>query len=131
MSDSEKSSGRDDSLCGVCGGDGRIESAWGQVHRCPSCHGTGRRVVDTGFHDVTKTKPSHFHGANRAPVAEKQTWPATASGDALAKEVRDAPGLSADLKARLTREIIEHEATHGLCTKTFLKKVRRQLRPAA
>jgi hypothetical protein len=103
----------------------------GQVTRCPSCHGTGRRPEDTGFHDVTKTKPSHYHGSNRAPVVEKQTWPATPTGDALAKEVRDAPGLSADTKTRLTREIIEHEATHGLCTKTFLKKVRRQLRSAA
>ena len=119
---------RDAELCGVCGGDGRIENAWGQVARCPSCHGSGRRVEDTGFHDVTKTKPAHHPPTNRAPVVEKQVWPVTPAGDLLAKEIRDAAGLSADAKAKLTREIIEHEATHGQCTKTFLKKIRKQFR---
>src|SRR5215472_9275221 len=114
--------------CRVCGGDGRLENAWGQVTRCPSCHGSGRRREDTGFRDVTKTKPSHHQPSNRAPVAVKQTWPSTPLGDVLAKEIRDAPGLSDDAKARLTREVIDHEATHGQCTKTFLKKVRKQLR---
>jgi hypothetical protein len=116
--------------CGVCGGDGHIENAWGQHAKCPSCHGSGKRRIDTGFHDVTKTKPSHHQQSNRAPVAEKQTWPSTADGDKLAKEIRDAASLSADTKARLTREIIDHEATHGLCTKTFLKKIRKQFRPS-
>jgi hypothetical protein len=115
-------------LCGVCGGDGRIENAWGQVAKCPSCHGSGRRRADTGFHDVTKTKPSHHQQSNRAPVAQKQTWPATPEGALLATEIRDAAGLSPEAKTRLTREIIEHEATHGHCTKTFLKKIRRQFR---
>jgi hypothetical protein len=120
---------RESELCRVCGGDGQIENAWGQIAKCPSCHGNGRRVEDTGFHDVTKTKPSHHLQSNRAPVVAKQIWPSTAAGDALAKEVRDATGISADLKAQITREIIEHEASHGQCTKTFVKKVRKQFRP--
>ncbi|HVJ89963.1 MAG TPA: molecular chaperone DnaJ [Labilithrix sp.] len=130
MKDSQNLSGapRAPELCVICGGDGRVENAWGQVARCPSCHGSGRRRVDTGFHDVTKTKPSHHPRSNRAPVVEKQVWPATPAGDLLAKEVRDASGLSPEVKARLTREIIEHEATHGQCTKTFLKKIRKQFR---
>ena len=115
-------------LCNVCGGDGRLENAWGQVAKCPSCHGNGRRRVDTGFHDVTKTKPEHHRQTNKAPVVPKQIWPSTVEGDVLAKEIRDAPGLSEETKARLTREIIEHEATHGLCTKTFLKKMRKQFK---
>lgn len=131
MNDSRYGSGspRDPEPCGVCGGDGRLENAWGQVAKCPSCHGSGRKREDTGFHDVTKTKPAHHQQSNRAPVVAKQVWPATPTGDLLAKEIRDAPGLSDDTKARLTREIIEHEATHGQCTKTFLKKVRKQFRP--
>jgi hypothetical protein len=116
--------------CGVCGGDGRIDNSFGNVAKCPSCHGSGKRAQDTGFHDVTKTKPSHHNPTNRAGVVEKQTWPSTAMGGQLATEIKDAPGLSAETKARLTREIIEHEATHGLCTQTFLKKVRKQFRPA-
>ncbi len=44
------------------------------------------------------------------------------------KEIRDAAGLSADLKAKLTREIIDHEGAHGQYTKTFVKKIRKQLR---
>ncbi len=119
---------KDAELCGVCGGDGRLENAWGQVTKCPSCHGNGRRREDTGFHDVTKTKPSHHQQSNRAPVVEKQIWPSTPTGDQLAKEIRDATGLSADKKAQLTREIIEYEASHGQCTKTFLTKIRKQLR---
>src|SRR5262245_4949492 len=118
-------------LCTVCGGDGRIENAWGQVAKCPSCHGSGRRQEDTGFHDVTKTKPSHYRQSNRVPVVEKQVWPSSVSGDLLAKEVRDAKNLPEDAKARLIREIIEHEATHGECTKTFLRKVKKQFRPLA
>jgi hypothetical protein len=31
----------------------------------------------------------------------------------------------------MTREIIEHESTHGICTQTFLKKARKQIRPSA
>jgi hypothetical protein len=111
--------------CNVCGGDGRIDNAWGQVAKCPSCHGSGRRREDTGFHDVTKTKTSQ-QSSNRAPVAEKQTWPTTSAGVLLATQIRDASALTAETKAKLTREIIDHEATHGLCTKTFIKKIRKQ-----
>lgn len=97
--------------------------------KCPSCHGSGRRREDTGFRDVTKTKESHHRATNRAPVVEKQTWPTTAAGMQLATEIK-AASLTEEVKARLTREIIDHEATHGQCTKTFLKKVRKQFRPA-
>jgi hypothetical protein len=36
---------------------------------------------------------------------------------------------SDDTKARLIREIIEYEGSHGRCTQTFIKKVRKQVRP--
>jgi hypothetical protein len=116
--------------CGVCGGDGRLAQADGQSSRCPACLGSGRRSTDTGFHDVTKTKPSHYRQTNKAPTVEKQVWPTTAAGEALAIEIRDHKALSVDTKARLTREIIDHEATHGQCTQTFLKKLRKQIKPA-
>ena len=77
--------------------------------------------------DVTKTKPSHYTGSNTVSVVEKQTWPTTFEGDKLAAEIRDSGNCPSDTKARLIREIIEHEATHGRCTKTFVKKVRKQL----
>ena len=99
-------------------------------------------MEDTGFHDVTKTKPSHHRaagapvgqrvaGSNRAAVVEKQTWPTSPSGILLATEVRDVAGLSAETKLRITREIIEHEQTHGLCTKTFARKIQKQIRGGA
>ena len=119
--------------CGICGGDGRIANSFGNETRCPSCHGTGRRNDEGGLRDVTKTKPSHHTGAaatNRAAVVVKQTWPSTFEGGKLATEVRDCATLSQDTKAKITREIIDHEASHGTCTKTFLKKVRHNLRPA-
>jgi RecJ-like exonuclease len=122
--------------CGICGGDGRITNSFGNETRCPSCHGTGRRADEGGLRDVTKTKPSHHRGGaatatNRAPVVQKQTWPSTFEGAKLADEIKASPHISNDTKAKLTREIIDHEATHGTCTQTFLKKVRKQLRPAA
>ena len=114
----------------MCGGDGRIDNAFGQVAKCPSCGGSGRRREDTGFRDVTKTKASHHGGpTNRAAVVEKQTWPTTPSGIALATEIRDS-ALTAPAKEKVTREIIDHEVAHGLCTQTFLKKIRKQVRPA-
>jgi len=48
----------------------------------------------------------------------------------LAREV-GASALAEDAKARLVAEIVNHESTHGRCTKTFLKKLRKQTRPAA
>jgi hypothetical protein len=115
--------------CFTCGGDRRIANSFGSTTTCPTCHGSGRRTETTGFHDVTKTKASHHAQSNRAPVVEKQTWPSTPEGARLATEVKESPRLSADTKAQLTRDIIEHETSHGTCTKTFQKKVRHQIRP--
>jgi len=112
--------------CGVCGGDGHIENAWGQRAKCPSCHGSGKRRVDTGFHDVTKTKESHHRPTNRAGVVEKQTWPTSPAGAALAAQIKASTTLTDANKERLTREIIDHESTHGQPTKTFLKKLRKE-----
>ena len=51
--------------CRVCGGDGRIGNALGRsTATCPGCHGSGRRAEESArFHDVTKTKPSHYRPA--------------------------------------------------------------------
>jgi hypothetical protein len=115
-------------ICGVCGGDGRIDQASGQTSRCPGCLGTGRRKEDDSlFRDVTKTKPSHYRQANTEKSPEKPTWPSTFEGDKLAKEVQ-ASGCPDETKARLVREIIEYEGSHGSCTKTFTRKLRKQLR---
>jgi len=114
--------------CGVCGGDGQMTNSFGSSARCPSCHGTGRRAEDTGMYDVTKTKPSHHRGANAAVKPEKQTWPVTFEGVKLAEEVKACAAFSNDTKTRLTREIMDHEGTHGKCTSTFVKKIRKQLR---
>jgi RecJ-like exonuclease len=114
--------------CRVCGGDGRIANSFGGGSKtCPACHGTGRRVEEPLFRDVTKTKPSHHAAASKAPAPVKATWPSTHDGTTLATEV-NASGLPAEAKARLVREIIEYEGTHGKCTQTFTKKVRKQLR---
>jgi hypothetical protein len=119
-------------ICGICGGDGRIANSFsGSDARCPACHGTGRRAEDTGLRDVTKTKPSHHKQPNKAAVVEKQNWPSTHEGSQLANEVKDSPTVSNDTKAKLTREIIDHEASHGKCTQTFIKKIRKQVRPPA
>ncbi len=116
--------------CGICGGDGRIANSFsGSTASCPGCHGTGRKSDESGgFRDVTKTKPSHHRPANQPAADKKQPGPTTFAGVQLAKEV-DGAGLSADAKAKLTREIADHEASHGQCTQTFIKKVRKQIRP--
>jgi hypothetical protein len=115
--------------CGVCGGDGRLANSFGSEARCPACHGTGRRSEDTGFRDVTKTKASHHRPSNVGPAkAEKATWPSTFEGVQLADEIKACASLSNDTKTRLTREIIEYEGSHGKCTQTFAKKIRKQLR---
>ena len=116
--------------CRTCGGDGRIGNALGgSSATCPSCHGTGRRAEYEGFHDVTKTKPSHYKTASapQAPSAPKS--PVTPEGAQLALEVSASTVLAADAKQRLVAEIVNHELTHGRGTKTFLKKVRKQARP--
>lgn len=117
-------------VCATCGGDGYIQNSFGLKDRCPSCRGSGRRVADEGFHDVTKTKPSHYLKSNqRGAAPAKPTWPTTFEGGQLAGEVRDCKTVSQDVKDRLIREIMEHESTHGQCTQTFIKKVRKQIRP--
>jgi hypothetical protein len=55
----------------------------------------------------------------------------TAEGAMLAREVDASAALSRDAKARLVAEIVNDESTHGRCTKTFVKKLRKQTRPAA
>jgi hypothetical protein len=80
------------------------------------------------MHDVTKTKPSHYKENTKAAAAPKPTWPTTAIGAQLATEVQSCATLSNDTKTRLIREIIEYEGSHGSCTQTFLRKVRKQLR---
>ncbi len=114
--------------CSICGGDGRIANSFGSVTTCPGCHGSGRRQETTGFRDVTKTKPSHHKPVVKpgAPVV-KETWPSTPSGQVLANDVKKSV-VSEATKERLIREIMTHEDSHGLCTQTFAKKVRKEIR---
>ena len=77
--------------------------------------------------DVTKTKPSHHHPAGNVDKPVKQTWPSTVGGDALANEVKNT-NVGDEMKARLIQEIIDYEASHGKCTQTFTKKIRKRLR---
>jgi hypothetical protein len=116
-------------VCRLCGGDGRIGNALGRsTATCPGCHGSGRRAdTSSRFHDVTKTKPSHYRSAEPAPSGPK--GPTTSEGLQLAGEVRESTVLPEDAKARLLVEIMNHESTHGRCTQTFIKKVRKQARP--
>ena len=116
--------------CGVCGGDRRIGNSFGLTTTCPSCHGSGRRLENSGFRDVTKTKPSHHNRpVTKAEAVAKATWPATFEGQQLATQVRDSKTFTSDVKAKLIREIMDHESTHGQCTQTFIKKLRKQVRP--
>ena len=117
-------------VCRLCGGDGRIGNALGRsTATCPGCHGSGRRAeTSSGFHDVTKTKPSHHHQrADLAPKGPKA--PTTLEGAQLAVEVSASTVLADDAKTRLLAEIMNHEGTHGRCTQTFIKKIRKQARP--
>jgi hypothetical protein len=117
--------------CGICGGDGRIGNSFGLTTTCPGCHGSGHKSTDaSGIRDVTKTKPSHHRQANKAEAPVKQQWPVTFEGGELANEVQKSAGTSNETKARLIREIMEYEGSHGTCTQTFIKKVRKQIRPA-
>jgi len=118
----------DGETCRMCGGDGRIGNALGgSSARCPSCHGSGRRAeASPGFHDVTKTKPSHHRPVVAVPAGPRA--PATPEGVQLAREVNACAVLAEDAKTRLVAEIVNHESTHGRCTKTFLKKIRKQTR---
>jgi hypothetical protein len=117
-------------LCRVCGGDGRIGNALGRsTATCPGCHGSGRRAdTSSMFRDVTKTKQSHYRPAvQEAPKGPK--GPTTAEGAQLAREVNESTVLAEDAKARLLVEIVNHESTHGRCTQTFIKKIRKLARP--
>ena len=119
----------DGELCRVCGGDGRIGNALGHsTATCPGCHGSGRRAdTSSRFRDVTKTKPSHYRSEVEAPKGPR--GPATSEGAQLALEVSASAVLAEDAKRRLLAEIVNHESTHGRCTKTFIKKIRKQARP--
>lgn len=112
----------------MCGGDGRVSNAFGgSSTTCPSCRGSGRRSEEALWHDVTKTKASHHLPTNRnAPPEAKATWPSSASGILLATEVKRS-NLAETVKDRLVREILDHEITHGHCTKTFERKLKKQL----
>jgi hypothetical protein len=80
---------------------------------------------------VTKTKESHHRQSNRAATVVKAQFPVTPAGIALATSVRDSTVCTAEVKARLIQEIMDHEDRHGLITKTFVKKVQQQIRPRA
>ncbi|HMA94622.1 MAG TPA: molecular chaperone DnaJ [Polyangiaceae bacterium] len=101
----------------------------GSSTSCPGCNGSGHRS-DSGtvFRDVTKTKPSHHKQPTKggAPAA-KSNEPSTYSGLKMAQEIKDST-LSEDAKSKLIREIVEYEGSHGKCTETFSKKVRKQLK---
>ena len=81
-------------LCRLCGGDGRIGNALGRsTATCPGCHGSGRRAdTSSRFHDVTKTKPSHYAKAEEAPKGPKT--PVTPEGMQLAAEVSASTTLA-------------------------------------
>ncbi len=79
--------------------------------------------------DVTKTKPAHYRQTNKAEVVPKQQWPVTFEGGQLATEVQGSAACSNETKTKLIREIMEYEGSHGTCTQTFIKKIRKQIRP--
>jgi hypothetical protein len=117
--------------CRICGGDGRIGNAMGDTKTCPGCHGSGRRAEDTGYRDVTKTKPSHYRNApakKGEPAASAPSGPMSPEGVRLAGEIRECKTIDGDARERLLREIVHYESSHGFCTKTFAKKIRKQLR---
>lgn len=118
-------------ICGVCGGDGQISNAFGgSTTTCPACHGNGRPSGGGSLlRDVTKTKPSHYATPAKREAVTRPIWPATTDGNKLAIEVRDCLTCSKETKARLIREIIDYEESHGQCTQTFSRKVRKQIRP--
>ena len=114
--------------CLICAGEGRIAGPWGRSTVCPGCNGSGRRRgIDDFVRDLAASNPSR-HGQTAKGGAEKQTWPSTAEGSQLATEVRDCSTCPEETKTRLVREIIEYEGSHGRITKTFSRKVRKQLR---
>ena len=112
--------------CRVCGGDGRITNSFGgSSTACPSCRGTGRRSNEPLFRDVTRTKPAP-QVTNRIVRDARPAWPISSTGIQLATLVKNS-AHSEETKARHIREIIEHEETHGTVTKTFMRKLQKQL----
>ena len=77
---------------------------------------------------MTKTKPSHFKPAvSKAAGPTGPRMPTSPSGQLLANEI-NASKSAPDVKARLLRETVEHEDTHGQVTQTFVKKTRKLLK---
>ena len=61
---------------------------------------------------------------------DNSNWPTSLAGKKLADEVK-ASKLSAEGQARLTRKIIDYEASKGgEMTKTFARLVRKEIRAA-
>lgn len=117
----------------MCGGDGRIGNAFGATKSCPGCGGSGRRQEDYGQRDVTKTKSVVGRGPAAKGVEKpaddaKRTTPMSFEGMKLANEIKACASFSDETKDRLFREVLAHEASHGTCTMTFAKKLRKQIR---
>ena len=113
-------------VCGVCGGGGRIEAGSRGTTACPACRGLASNYDDELYRDKT-TRPS-LQGSTDGKK-DKITWPTTFGGKALADEVK-ASNLSAEDQAKLTRKIIDYEASKGEMTKTFARIVRKEIRAA-
>ena len=114
-------------VCGVCGGEGRIEAGSRGTTACPACRGLGSNYDDELYRDTT-TRPS-LRDPTDGKRPDKITWPTTFGGKTLADEVK-ASNLSAEDQARLTRNIIDYEANKGEMTKTFARLVRKEIRAA-
>lgn len=91
-------------------------------------------MEDYGPRDVTKTKSQQGRGPmpkgeKEADTTKRYTAPRTREGIKLAGEIKACTIISDETKTRLLNELVAYEASHGDCTKTFSKKVRKQLRP--
>jgi hypothetical protein len=127
---------RSDESCVMCGGDGRIGNAFGATKTCPGCGGSGRKMEDYGPRDVTKTKSAQGRqpggaAVDKAKAPVDRSVPHSAEGVKLAAEVQACTTLSGETKNRLVKEIAAYEASHGDCTRTFSKKIRKQIRGTA
>jgi hypothetical protein len=63
---------------------------------------------------------------NRTLREPKPTWPVSHTGTQLATLVKNSAHPEA-IKLRLIRDIIEHEESRGTVTKTFIRKLQKQL----
>jgi hypothetical protein len=75
--------------------------------------------------DPNQAVPSPAHQPRRR-ARRKTDLAQHCRGTQLATLVK-ASALAEDTKTRIVREIIEYEGTHGSCTKTFTRKVKKQL----